>query len=186
MPQKTIPKGYLQVYTGTGKGKTTAALGLALRAKGRGKKVAVVFFDKGAESGERKMLKKLGIPFFVTGLDRVVERPNAKNKIGKFRFGVTYQDKIEGGRGMAIFRNLLKKKYDLIILDEINSSVALGVVGHYDFLQALQEWNHTCELVCTGRNPSKQLLEMADLITEMMPRRHYFEKHVPAREGIEY
>ncbi len=186
MIKKSLPKGYLQVYTGTGKGKTTAALGLAVRAKGRKKKVAVIFFDKGADSGERSMLKKLKIPFFATGLNRVLEKPNKKNKIGIFRFGVNAQDKVEGGRGVAIFRNLLKKKYDLIVLDEINSSIALGVVGHYDFLQALKEWDHSCELICTGRNPSRQILEAADLITEMVPVKHYFSQHVPAREGIEY
>jgi cob(I)alamin adenosyltransferase len=187
MSKPSPKKGYLHVYTGDGKGKTTAALGLAMRALGHKKKVAIIFFDKGGQNyGERSILKKLKIPFFVTGLNRVIERPNKKNKIGKFRFGVTLRDKVEGGRGIAIFRNLLKKKYDMIILDEINTAVALGVVEHHNFLSALQEWDHSCELICTGRNASKQLLEMADLVTEMVPQKHYFTKHIPARKGIEY
>ncbi len=182
----TPPPGYLQLYIGTGKGKTTAAIGLAVRAKGRGKKVAVLFFDKGSESGERASLEKLEIPFFVTGADRVLERPNEKNKIGKFRFGVNDEDRKEGERGLAIFRQLLTENYDLIILDEINSSIDLGVVDKNAFLALVTIWNHRGELVCTGRNPPPELVEQADLITEMVPRRHYFEKHVPSREGIEY
>jgi cob(I)alamin adenosyltransferase len=59
-------------------------------------------------------------------------------------------------------------------------------VGHHDFLHALQEWDHSCELICTGRNASQQLMEMADLVTEMIPKKHYFTKHIPARKGIEY
>ena len=119
MPKHSDRKGYLQLYTGTGKGKTTAALGLAIRAHGRGKKVAIVFFDKGSESGERKSLKKLGIDFFPTGLNRVIEEPNEKHKMGKFRFGVSKEDKDEGKRGLQIFQEILTKNYDLIILDEL-------------------------------------------------------------------
>lgn len=186
MTENRIEKGYLQLYIGTGKGKTTASLGLAIRAKGRGKKVAIIFFDKGAESGERVSLQKLDIPFFVTGENRVLEQPNERNKIGKFRFGVNEEDQREGQRGLAIFQELLEQNYDLIILDEINSSIDLGVVDKDEFLSILSSWQHDCELVCTGRNPPQELLDQADLITEMTPVRHYFEKHVPSREGIEY
>ena len=180
-------KGYLQLYTGTGKGKTTAALGLALRAHGRGKKVGIIFFDKGAFSGERESLQKLGIPFWVTGLNRVLEEPNEKHKMGVFRFGVNEEDKKEGKRGLEIFRQLLKEKYEVIILDEINSTIDYGMVDKDAFLEIVKnEWKQSCELICTGRNAPQELVEIADLVTEMVPIKHYFQKKVPAREGIEF
>lgn len=184
---QSIFQGYLQIYTGTGKGKTTAALGLALRAHGRGKKVGIIFFDKGAFSGERESLEKLEIPFWVTGLNRVIEEPSENHKMGVFRFGVNEEDQKEGQRGLEIFRKLLQEEYDMIILDEINSTIDYGMVDKNAFLNMIKkEWNHACELICTGRNACEELMEMADLVTEMVPVKHYFQKKVPAREGIEF
>lgn len=180
MVKKSFEKGYLHVYTGNGKGKTTASLGLAIRAHGNKKKVAVIFFDKGGHvHGERVVLTKLGIPFFVTGINRM-------NDKGKFRFGVTTEDLLEGKKGLTLFQKLLKEKYDLIVLDEINTSLHLGIVDKKTFYNLLNEWKHSCELVCTGRNASRKLIQMADLVTEMKLKKHYFYQKVPARKGIEF
>lgn len=169
------------MYTGNGKGKTTAASGLAMRAKGQDKKVAVIFFDKGGQNyGERKILKRLHISFYVTGKNRI-------NKRGVFRLSVTVEDKKEGINGLILFGQLLKKKMDMIILDEINSSLHLGIVSKESFFRILNEkWKNKCELVCTGRNAPKKLIDMADLVTDMKLIKHYFYKKVPARKGIEF
>ncbi|MFH0873866.1 MAG: cob(I)yrinic acid a,c-diamide adenosyltransferase [Candidatus Komeilibacteria bacterium] len=175
-------RGQIHVYTGNGKGKTTAALGLALRAVGGGKKVAIIFFDKGgANYGERKSLLQLApkLNFFVTGLKRF--RPGKP-----FRFGVSLGDKIEGQKGLDLARELFKKNYDLIILDEINVAAGLGLVSTHQVVTLLKNKPVKIELVLTGRNAPKEILAQADLITEIKELKHYFYQGVPARQGIEY
>ncbi|MFH1668208.1 MAG: cob(I)yrinic acid a,c-diamide adenosyltransferase [Candidatus Komeilibacteria bacterium] len=174
--------GQIQIYTGDCKGKTTASLGLAMRARGRGFKVAVVFFDKGDfDYGERNSLEKLGIDFWVTGCVRF-------DSIKKeFRFGVEDEDIAEGAKGLVIFRQLLKEqKYDIVILDEINSSLALGIVNQEKFLEIMAEKPKNVELILTGRNAPPEIIELANLVTEMKMIKHYFYQGVEAREGIEY
>ena len=116
----------IQVYTGDGKGKTTAALGLLLRAVGAGKKVALVQFDKGGDHySERKILKERfpEVDLYATGLERI------DSKTGSFRMGVTEDDKREGERGMKIVKQLFSQRaHDVFILDEINGSVHLGIL----------------------------------------------------------
>ena len=174
--------GQIQIYTGNGKGKTTAALGLALRAAGHGKKVAIVYFDKGGLLyGERNILPKLKpqINFWVTGLVRFVP--------GKpFRFGVTEGDKQEVLNGLDIVYSLFKKKYDLIIMDEICSCAGLKMVPVSYILKLLKLKPKHIELVMTGRNCPKKLMDVADLVTEMKLIKHYFYKGIPARQGIEF
>jgi cob(I)alamin adenosyltransferase len=174
--------GQIHVYTGAGKGKTTAALGLAVRAAGQHKKVAIVYFDKGGMLyGERNILPKLKsrINFWVTGLVRFVP--------GKpFRFGVTNGDKREVQRGIAITRALFKKDYDLIILDELCSCAALKMVPIPRVVKLMKQKPENIELVLTGRDCPKAIIDAADLVTEMMLRKHYFYKGIPARQGIEF
>ncbi len=174
--------GQIQIYTGDCKGKTTASLGLAMRARGRGLKVAVIFFDKGGfDYGERDSLKKLGVDFWVTGCIRF---DSVKKE---FRFGVEDEDIAEGAKGLMIFRQLLKdNKYDIVILDEINSSLALGIVEQEKFLEIIKDRPKNMELILTGRNVPQELIEIADLVTEMKMIKHYFYKGIEAREGIEY
>ena|SRR3989344_1850463 len=175
-------EGQIQLYTGDGKGKTTAGLGLALRAAGQGKKVAIIFFDKGGiDYGERKSLLKLKpqVDFFVTGLVRFVP--------GKpFRFSVLPGDKEEAAKGLTLARQLFKKNYDLIILDEINTSVGLKMLPLPPVLKLLKAKPAKLEVVLTGRFARPELLEQADLVTEMKMIKHYMFKGVPARLGIEY
>lgn len=178
---KKTQLGKIHIYTGDGKGKTTAALGLAVRAAGHNKKVGIVYFDKGGTLyGERNILPQIkNINFWVTGLVRF--------KPGKpFRFGVTDGDIQEVQHGLDIVRGLFNKKYDLIIMDEINSCVGLKMVSSKQIIKLLNEKPKKTELVMTGRYCPSILKKRADLITEMKKIKHYFETGTPARKGVEY
>jgi len=181
--KKQNPKsklGQSHVYTGDGKGKTTASLGLAMRALGNNKKVGVVFFDKGGVFyGERKSLAKLKIDFWVTG--------GIRFKPGKpFRFGVNAKDKQEVIKGMYIVSGLFQKNYDLVIMDEINSAMGLKMIDPKAVLNLIKRKPAKTELVLTGRYCPKIIQDKADLVTEMKLIKHYFYKGIPCRKGIEY
>lgn len=185
LPKRTPRWGLIQVFTGNGKGKTTAALGTALRAAAMGKRVALVAFDKGGEAhySERKAIRD-GIPgmdIFVTGLDRIDPETN------RFRFGVTDDDRREGERGIALVRGLfVQDAYDLMILDEINSCVALGIVKEEDAVGLLDAKPARLELILTGRDAPAPVADRADLLTDMRLVKHYFYRGEPAREGLDY
>lgn len=173
------------MYTGHGKGKTTASLGLAIRALGRNKKVAIIYFDKGGDHyGERKILDKLSgdfLQYHVTGAERF--DPVAKT----FRFGVEETDKQEANRGLQLVEDFFKQdNLDLLILDEINSTIALGMLKLDDVLPVLANKPTTLELILTGRDAPQAILDVADLVTEMKLVKHYFYDGQEAREGIEY
>lgn len=192
-------KGFIQIYTGNGKGKTTAALGLAVRARGAGLKVAIVYFDKGGTHySERKLLKKLGIDYVASGLDRI------DPKTGRFRFGVLPEDIIEAKRGLKEAEKfLVSKKYDLVVLDEINSTTDLKMLKVDEVLEVIsrhflirrkvggipassRKKPIKTELVLTGRNAPKEFLDIANLITEMKLVKHYFYRGTRARKGIDF
>ncbi len=178
---KKFSLGQIHVYTGDGKGKTTAGLGLALRASGHGKKVAIIFFDKGGFNyGERHSLPLLkNIDFFVTGLVRF--KPGTP-----FRFSILEEDKDEAERGLQLARALFRKKYNLIILDEINTATKLKMLKLNHVLELMKDKPEHIEMVMTGRRAPKKIMETADLVTEMKLRKHYFYKGIAARRGIEY
>lgn len=186
MNQATPPVwGLLHVLTGNGKGKTTAALGTAIRAAAKGIRVAIVYFDKGGEThySERDLLRQRipEIKLFPTGLDRIDPITN------KFRFGVTPEDEAEGQRGLEIVHTLFQeKKHPLIILDEINSSTELGIIKEADALSLLDQKPKEIELILTGRNAPDSFKDRADLVTDMTLVKHYFYNGVMAREGIDY
>ncbi len=175
--------GLIQLFTGNGKGKTTAALGEALRAVGAGKKVGIVFFDKGGETHyfERKMIDQIkGIDYIATGRDRidpVTER---------FDFSIQEIDKQEGKRGLEEIRRMFKEGYDLVVMDEINSSTDLSIVSIEEVLSVLDDKPQQTELIMTGRNAPETFLTRAHLVTEMRLRKHYFYSGVKAREGLDY
>lgn len=178
----------LQVYFGNGKGKTTCAVGLMIRALGAGMKVAFVQFDKGYDGSnehyhERHILRKLpGIDLFPTGLERM-------NADGSFRFGVLEGDLKEAKRGLTHARQVLESgKYDLIVLDEILSARSYHLVEETDILALLDLHKKLPrpELVLTGRGITPEIENRADLITEFQPRKHYFDRGVAARKGIEF
>lgn len=175
----------IQIYTGNGKGKTTAALGLAVRAVGAGKKVAWIAFDKGGDDhySERKIIAERfpEIDFYATGLDRIDPRT------GRFRMGVTSQDMEEGERGLSILNQIFfQARHDLVVLDEINCSTELGIVDEQMILNLLEQKPTEMELVLTGRNVPISFMNLADLITEMQLHKHYFYQGVKARPGFDY
>lgn len=177
--------GLIQIFTGDGKGKTTAALGTMIRAIAKGKKGAIVYFDKGGEThySEREFIRARvpEIDLFPTGLDRIDPTTN------KFRFGVTEEDKQEGERGLDIVRELFhKKQHDLIVLDELNSSTSLGIISEPIVLTLLDQRPTDIELILTGRNAPSSFIARANLVTDMTIVKHYFYHGVAAREGLDY
>lgn len=173
----TLERGCIQVYTGNGKGKTTAALGLALRAVGRGLRVCVFQFIKGGGSyGEHLIADKLAPLFTIiqTG------RPGWVNTKDISEDRRTAQDALERARGI-----ITSGDYDLVVLDEINGAVGFGLVDVEQVLELISLKPETTELVLTGRNAHEKVIEAADLVTEMREVKHYYKAGVPARTGIE-
>lgn len=162
----------LHLYFGSGKGKTTAAAGLALRALGHGKKVVVVQFLKDGTSGEIEPLRRLGAAVFAC--------PNAK-----FTWLMTPQEKEEAlAHNTKTLEAALQMPCDLLILDEACAALRAALLP--DELLQRAALNAPCEVVLTGRDPADWMLQNADYSTEFTARRHPYEKGIPAREGIEY
>ena len=172
-----LERGCVQVYTGNGKGKTTAALGLALRAVGRGLKVCVFQFIKGGgRYGEHLAAEKLaplltiiqtGRPGWVNTKDITEDRRTAQEAF------VQAQEMLVSG------------EFDLFICDEINGAVGFGLLEVEQVLELIDRKPEKTELVLTGRNAHERIIEAADLVTEMREIKHYYKAGVPARTGIE-
>ena len=169
--------GYVQIYTGDGKGKTTAAFGLALRATGQGLRVTIVQFMKAdATWGEVRAAGRLGVPVEQVGLDHWVREGM-----------VTADDLGAAAAGFARAREIVQSgEYDVVILDELLTSVFFELVLVSDVVLLLRNKPKHIEVVLTGRRASAKLLEAADLVTEMRPKKDYFDRRVGARKGIEY
>lgn len=175
-PERKI--GTVQVYTGDGKGKTTAALGQALRAVGHGRKVIVIQFMKGQINyGELKAAENIpGLKIEQYGLPTFVERGNPSK-----------EDKELARKGIERAKEVIRgAKYDIVILDEINVAVEYGLVGLSELLGLIKAKPPGLELVLTGRYAAKEIIELADLVTEMKEIKHHYQKGIQAREGIEY
>jgi len=168
----------IQIYTGNGKGKTTAALGLSIRALGRNKRVCLIQFMKNNfDYGEIRILKQLSnIEIRQFGTDKLVD-PNHPEPIDFQEAENAYQ---------AARQVLRSRKYDLVVLDEINVAVNWGLLEVEKQLLLMNENQNGKELVMTGRYAHEKVIEKADLVTEMKEIRHYFNKGFKAREGIEY
>ena len=168
-------KGRAQVYTGDGKGKTTAAIGLAVRALGAGLKVYFAQFLKSGNYSEKNVLEKL---------DNLVFRQYGKN--GFITRKPSDEDRAMASIGLEEAKNALGcGAYGLVILDEINVACSLGLITKDDVLSLLRERHDMTELVLTGRNASRELIDAADLVTEMRCVKHYYTSGVRARRGIE-
>jgi cob(I)alamin adenosyltransferase len=169
-------KGYIHIYTGNGKGKTTAALGLALRATGAGMKVFIAQFMKGTDTSEMKSLRKLKDSITVRqyGTDRFIpEKPGPED--------IKYAQ-----RGLEEIRDIMSSgKYQVIILDEANTAVHFGLFTARNLLDIMEGKPDEAELVITGRYAHPSVIEKADLVTEMVEVKHYFRCGVQARTGIE-
>ena len=178
-----LQHGYIQVYTGNGKGKTTASLGLAMRALGRGWKVLIVMFTKGGNNyGELNTFMNLApvlkqkIKIVQAGLDRIV-----------FSDNISDEDKKVVSDGWALAKKaILNNEYQMVVLDEANIAIDLGLIGLDDMIQTLKNKPDRMEIVLTGRNAKPEIIEIAHLVSEIQPIKHYWDKGISAREGIEF
>jgi cob(I)alamin adenosyltransferase len=170
--------GYIQVYTGDGKGKTTAALGLALRAAGHGMRTFFGQFLKGQHYGELDAAKKL------SPLIRI-ERFGRKGFL-HITEGPDDEDIRRAREGLRKCREaMLSGLFHVVVLDEVNTAVLLKVLTVQDVLDFLAEKPAGVELVLTGRGAPQAVIDRADLVTEMKNVKHYYDRGVKAREGIE-
>lgn len=175
--------GYIQVYTGDGKGKTTASLGLILRALGRGWGVLLVMFTKGGQDyGEIHSFANLNdaiknkFKVVNAGLNRIVYSHNVGQK-----------DREEIQKGWQTAKKaILNAEYDLIVMDEANIAIELGLIELDDMLETLKNKPAHTEVVLTGRNANKKIIEIAHLVSEIKPVKHYWDIGVQARKGVEY
>jgi cob(I)alamin adenosyltransferase len=172
-----LTKGFVHVYTGDGKGKTSAAMGLALRAIGAGLSVYIAQFSKGSESGELKVLEKLS-------------RKITIRQFGTHSFIKRVPTKIDvtlALKGLATVESILRDgKHDVVILDELCIACRYKMVPVEKAVDMIKNKPAHVELIITGRNAPLEIIEAADLVTEMRAVKHYFSKGVKARKGIEY
>ena len=168
-------KGYVQVYTGDGKGKTTAALGLALRAAGAGLKVYIAQFVKGMKYSELNLISKLqDISLKQYGRDCFIYQEPDDEDIKAARDGLKETKEM-----------MLSGEYQMIILDEANIATFYNLFSVDDLLDFIREKPAEVELVITGRRADPRVIAAADLVTEMKEIKHYYQDGVEAREGIE-
>lgn len=172
-----LEKGYVHVYTGHGKGKTTAALGLGLRAAGAGLKVYMIQFMKGRRYSEIDAVEQLqNFTIVQFGRDEFVSKENPEQI-----------DVDLAQQGLEHAKEIIKKgEHDLVILDEINVAVDFNLIPLEDVLRLLREKPGKVELVLTGRYASPELVKDADLVTEMLEIKHPYQEGVLARKGIDY
>lgn len=169
-------KGYVQVYTGDGKGKTTAALGLIVRACGAGFRVMLLQFIKAKSVSEHRTIRER-FP------EVVVEQFGCGLMIGR---GPTEEERAKARAGFARLREaVMSGAFDLVVADEINVAMDKGLVPVNDVLDLMAAKPMQVEWVLTGRYAPADVLAKADLVTEMRCVRHYYEAGVPARDGIE-
>ena len=173
-----LRQGLVQVFTGDGKGKTSAAIGAVVRALGHGLRVYIVFFMKGDYPyGEHSILSKLpNVTMDSFGTRGFVDPKNIKP-----------EEKGEAEKALAAARKaMLSGSYDLVVLDEVNIAVAWKLVELAEVVRLIQEKPPNVELILTGRKADPKLVRMADLVTECLNIKHPYEKGITARRGIEY
>lgn len=171
-----MTKGYIHVYTGNGKGKTTAALGLALRAVGAGKKVFFAQFVKGQVYSEVKAVQDFlpAITIKQYGLECFIRRDPVQADIDVALRGVK-----------EVAGIIASGMYDIVIFDEANIALYYNLFTVDEFIRLLKQKPSETEVVITGRYAPQEIIDMADLVTEMQEVKHYFQQGVLAREGIE-
>lgn len=172
-----MSKGYIHVYTGPGKGKTTAALGLGLRANGAGYKVHMVQYMKGRRYNEINSIEKLdNFSISQHGRDEFVSKQNPE----KIDIDLAQE-------GLSYAKDIIKsKKYDMIILDEINVAVDYNLISLEDIIEIIENKPENLELVLTGRDAHPEIIRYADVVTEMLEIKHPYQQGVLARKGIDF
>lgn len=172
-------QGLCHIYTGNGKGKTTASVGLLVRATGAGMKTLFCQFLKGRDTGELEPLRKLGVEVLRAG------------EIKKFFAKMTDDEKKECVKSHEMCYNKVKQKiqsgdYGLIVLDEVMAAVRLGLVPLSDLAEVIRNRPKDLEIVLTGRDVPEELAVLADYLSEIQEVRHPFAQGISARKGIEY
>ena len=178
LPSASLTTGLVEIFTGDGKGKTSAALGVALRALGYGLRVSIIYFMKGGfPSSEQKVLSQL---------------PNVNlSRFGGMHFidpnNVEEADKTQAREALkAVRKATTSGKYDVVILDEVNVATAWGLLSTDDVIQLIKDKPKKVELILTGRYADDKLIELADVVTEMKEIKHPYKKGLLSREGIDY
>ena len=171
-------KGYIQIYTGNGKGKTTAALGQALRAAGSGLKTYIIQFMKDFPYGEIKSIRSLG--------DRIKLEQCGNDAFVFNKELPTDSDIKTAEQGLQRARKaMLSGKYDIVIMDEVCVAIYFKLLKTEQILSLLEEKPQSVELILTGRYCPEEIIEKADLVTRMEEIKHYYQRGEPARKGIE-
>jgi cob(I)alamin adenosyltransferase len=175
-------RGQVIINTGTGKGKTTAALGLAVRAAGHNQKVLILQFIKGAwKTGESKFMKKLAPEIEMMQLGK------GFFKIEDGKVKITPKDREEASKSFEIARNkIMSGQYDLIVLDEIINILAYGLIGTVELISLLEERPQGLSVVLTGRGAPRELIDAADTVSEVKEIKHAYSQGIKAKKGIEY
>lgn len=182
MNQPDKQRGLILVYTGDGKGKTTAALGLAVRATGRGKRVLMIQFIKSPDRtyGEKILFDKIGIETHQKGIGFTwLKTPEEHREALKSAWAFTKEKVMSGA-------------YDVVILDELNNALAINsfpiddVLPLHEVLELIEGRPYGMHMVITGRNAQQAIIDRADLVTEMNPVKHYYDEGIPAVLGIEF
>lgn len=173
----SLEKGQIQVYTGNGKGKTTAALGLALRAAGAGLRVYIGQFMKGRHYSELDAAKKLAPLITIEQYGHPEFCIPGKVSEEDFRLAREGMEKIKA----ALFSN----EYDIVVMDEICTALHFKLIEVEEALEVMRAKPENVELILTGRYAPDAVLDAADLVTEMREVKHYYGKNIPARKGIE-
>ena len=172
-----MAKGLIHIYTGGGKGKTTAALGLAVRASGRGKKVLWTSFLKDYDSGEFL----INLPFEVVRGEPVHQFWFTMNDEQKAAVAAEHSARLRG-----LFDRCMREDVDLLILDETLGSLSVGALEEDQVVSLLESKPEKLEVVLTGRDPSPRLVDLADYVSEINPIKHPYDHGIPSREGIEF
>lgn len=176
-----MEKGLVQIYTGEGKGKTTAAIGQGIRAFGRGKTVYMVQFLKSRETGELMALKEFEPSF------RVFRFEKERGFIWNLSKEEIEELKVEIAKALNFVRDTFSKNScDVLILDEIMAVIGNGLVNINDIVEIIKSKPENLELILTGRNAPKELIEVSDYVSRIDCVKHPFKKGIAAREGIEY
>jgi len=172
-----LSRGFTQVYTGNGKGKTTAAIGLSIRAAGAGLKVCLCQFLKGKRCSEHVLLDNLSdlIEYHQYGKKTFLIGKPTKTDLEMINKGLNF-----------VRRTVNTSQYDVLILDEILSAVDIDLVSMNEVIDIIKNKNNNVELILTGRNAPQKLLKHVNLVTEMKQIKHYFNQGITARKGIEF
>lgn len=168
----------MEIFTGNGKGKTTAALGVVLRALGQGLKAHIVYFMKGDYPyGERNTLAQLpNVSFESFGHEYFIDPQNVKA-----------EDREQARQALAAARGAISSgDFDLVVLDEVNLAVAWKLLDIEEVVRLIAEKPENVELILTGRHADERLIDMADLVTEMVEVKHPFQRGIKARRGVDY